>query len=171
MSTTTWPERDGHPTDVLPEFVRGTAPGRQQIERHLAECPDCRAEVEILRALADPGIEGLTTGERELAFGELRRRQAIERSPLTAVWKVAAGIALLLGSVGVWQTVQSSAGAPQWSPAAAVEAWEDDLSELDPQLDEVMLALGYQSESNTELWEAFDEVDPGELVGPWEEEK
>jgi hypothetical protein len=171
MSTTTWPENDGHPTDCLPEYVRGAAPGRERIERHLTECADCRAEVEILRALAEPGVDGLTAGERELAFGQMRRRQAIDRSPLTTVWKVAAAIALLLGSVGVWQTIQSSAGAPEWSPTAAVEGWEDDLSELDPQLDEVMLALGYQSESSAELWNAFDEVDPGELVGPWEEEE
>lgn len=168
-----------HPTDTLPDYARGRVEDAEPIERHLAECRACRVELEILRALADSEAEGMTAAEREFVYDRFARRRRETASWLAATWKIAAAIALLLTGVGVWQIVRTGGGAGDWNPQLVLDAWEEDLADLQPAVGEVRLALGFVSLDGEalEAWEEFDVpweemegVDPIDLVAPWEED-
>lgn len=162
-------EMTEHPSDRLPEYVRGAVPDGTDIERHLAECADCRDEVEILRALADSPVQAMSLSERERAYAALASARPPGPAWMSIAWKVAAAIALLLTGVGVWQ-VATTAGAAEWNPTVAEEAWETDLADLEPEPGDVILALGYGQDMADSIWEDLDALDPLELVGPWEEQ-
>ncbi len=178
-----------HPTDTLPDYVRGRAADADEIERHLAGCEQCRLELEILRALADRSFPGLSEAEREGAFagvsppapspaggGPAHGGPALAASGgwLSVAWKVAAAIALLLTGVGVWQVVRvgGEAGAG-WDPQFAIDAWEVDLAALEPAPGEIRLALGIGllDEPMGVSWDDLEGVDPTELAVPWEEDR
>ncbi len=177
-----------HPTDALPDYVRGRAPDAEEIERHLAGCEACRLELEILRALADRSFPGLSEAERERVFaavsapgppagsGGPARGPALAASGgwLSVAWKAAAAIALLLTGLGVWQVVRvgGEAGAG-WDPQLAIDAWEVDLAALEPAPGEIRLALGLGPLDETigMSWDDLEGVDPTELAVPWEEDR
>ncbi len=175
-----------HPTDTLPDYVRGRAADAEEIERHLAACEECRLELEILRALADSSITGLNEAEREGVFARVPPPPPAARGPgrapalgtsggwLSAAWKIAAAIALLLTGVGVWQVarVGGEAGAG-WDPQFAIDAWEVDLAALEPGPGEIQLALGtgLLDDPIGVSWDDLEGVDPTELSVPWEEDR
>ncbi|MGH7541008.1 MAG: zf-HC2 domain-containing protein, partial [Gemmatimonadota bacterium] len=132
-----------HPTDALPDYVRGEAADAGAIERHLARCGECRDEVTLLRTLAAAPRLALTARERERGFEAFRRAAVGEErasrgsragrrgsgGPDTwrsTAWKIAAAIALLLTGYGAWRAVQvgGDAGGVAWNPQAAIDAWE-----------------------------------------------
>lgn len=172
-------ETGAHPTDRLPEYVRGGLEHPAPVEAHLASCDRCRGEVRVLRALAsaDPALE---PEERERVW---RRVAAAASSPgraaagttgldraeppssrtgatrwSTAVWRTAAAAALVMLGVGVWQ-VNRQAGAA-WEPTAALRGWERDLEAVRPAPEDVRMALGY-GEPSAAPW-----GDPGD---PWDD--
>lgn len=159
-------------SEWLPEYVRGKAPDEAQVERLLAEDSGAREEVEILRALAEAGVEPMSRAEREYVFEEFRRSRRVSGTWLSAAWKIAAAIALLLTGVGVWQIATVSVNG-EWDPTLAIEGWQADLEDLQPAATDVILALGYDVEPVVP-WAPWDEagsLDPDELVGPWEVER
>lgn len=173
---------DSHPVDALPEYARGVADDPGSIERHLAECASCRAELELVRALSEAAPGSLSDVERERVWRgfETRRRAVSGRrrgSPpatgpagpawLRVTWRAAAAIALLLGGLGVWQ-VRSGTDSTDWSPELALEGWEEELAELDVPAGEVRLAFGLRDDP---AWQDLTEVNPWDLPAPWEEER
>lgn len=169
-----------HPTDVLPEYVRGRAESPESIERHLAGCETCRAEVEILRALAESPVAPMTGAEREFAYQRFARRRREAGGWLAAAWKIAAAIALLLTGVGVWQVVRTGGGSAEWNPQVVLDAWEEDLADLQPDVGELRLALGFVTLDGEMLdvpweefevtWEELEGIDSIDFVAPWEED-
>jgi hypothetical protein len=165
-----------HPTDALPDYARGRAESPDAIERHLAGCETCRAELEILRALADAPVEDMTAIEREDVYRGFARRRATGGGWKVATWRIAAAIALLLTGVGVWQIFKTSQGAGGWDPQIVIEAWEEDLVDLQLPPGEVRLALGFDGPTEEGLgvpWEELEAVDfdPLEMAAPWEEDR
>lgn len=172
-----------HLTDALPEYARGRmeAPDAiAAIERHLSECDACRVELEILRALADAPLAVMTDAEREYAYGRFAERRRETRGWLAATWKIAAAIALLMTGVGVWQVVRAGGETGEWNPQFVLDAWEEDLADLQPGVGELGLALGFVSLEGEALggpweefgvpWEEMEGVDPIDLEAPWEED-
>ncbi|MCG8469814.1 MAG: zf-HC2 domain-containing protein [Gemmatimonadetes bacterium] len=176
--------RDDHPVDALPDYVRGGVADPAELEAHLAECEACRVEVEVLRALEDSDPAPLSDVERRRVYHGFEKRRAAGGAPrrpafvapsggpttvgprwLTATWRAAATIALLLTGIGVWQVVQRGETATDWSPELALEGWGRDLAELDVEPNAVRMAFGLESEV---AWEDLD-VDPFDLATPWEE--
>jgi len=168
--------RTDHPVDELPAYVRGSARDAVEIERHLASCETCRAELAILRALAHSGPAPLSDVERERARRAVEARTA---SPgrgsrphpwLALTWRAAAGIALLLTSVGVWRVVQQGR-AGDWDPAAALDGWQEEVAGLELEPADVRLALGLGILDDPGLEPSWNEVDLEDLALPWSEEE
>jgi len=162
---------DGHLHDELPEYARGKAADPVAIEAHLEACVECREELELLRALLEAPGERMTVSERDATFETVLDRAGWTGSGSgwrSAAWKVAAAIAMTLTALGVWQTVRS--GEASWDPAVAMEAWEADLADLDPAAADVLAALGYEEGSDYSWLDAqtLSDLDPAELLGPWE---
>jgi hypothetical protein len=165
-----------HPTDALPDYVRGGVERPRLIEQHLAECELCRSELEILRTLADAPVTGMTGSEREQVYSEFARRRATGAGWGVAIWRTAAAIALLLTGVGVWQIVKTAGTSAGWDPQIVIEAWEEDLAELQLPPGEVRLALGFDGVTAEGLRVSWDELEgadlePLDLVAPWEEDR
>jgi len=167
-----------HPVDALPDYARGTAADADSIERHLAGCEACRVELEILRALAAADPAPLTDIERRAAYRSFESRRSTggrARKPwLDATWRAAAGIALLLTSVGVWRAVGSGASAPEWNPEAALEGFVEDLADLDLPDREVRAVLGVGLLDDPDAagpWDGLETAEPAEIRLPWEEER
>lgn len=169
-----------HPSDRLPEYVRGTSPDPEALEAHLSSCSRCREEVELLRALAGPG-PFLEPGERERLWERAAARgHGAGRGPawrstagpawLSVAWKVAAAVALVATGFGVWQVNrQAAAGGEGWDPTAALRGWEEDVETLRPGPEDVRLALGYGGEEAEVAWEELDARDAARVRAPWEE--
>lgn len=171
----TTPHAD-HPVDLLPEYVRGELPSIVDVEDHLDGCESCRREVELLRALALPLDDPLSDLERAKVY---RAISAGRRAPsggtagsawLRATWRVAAGVALLLTSAGVWQVVQTGE-AGGWDPDLAMDGWAEDLADIDLTEGELRLALGAGLIDDPSLDLVWDDavVDPDDIAVPWEE--
>ncbi len=165
-----------HPADMLPDYVRGRAENPGAIERHLAECETCRSELEILRALAEAPLADMTELERQRAYGQFARRRTASGGWQVAAWRIAAAIALLLTGVGVWQIFKTGGLEETWDPQIVLEAWEDDLADLQLSAGEVTLALGYGEMTTDGLGVPWDELeavdlDPIDLAAPWEEDR
>lgn len=171
-----------HPIDELPAYVRGAASDPRDIARHVASCPSCRLEVEILRALEGSDAADLTDVERARVYRafEARRRMGVGSahggatpSFLRVTWRVAAGLALLLTSVGVWQVVQrGQEEVSDWNPEVALEGFAEDLAGLEVPDREVRMAFGVSVLDETGIetpWVGLEDV--GELQTPWEGER
>jgi len=161
-----------HPVDVLPEYVRGDCPDAHAIERHLEECESCRLEVEVLAALQAARPLPLSDIEIEKTYRgfETRRRSSPPHWQATA-WRVAAGVALLLTSVGVVRIVQERSPA-DWNPDVAIQGWVEELADLDLPAPEMRLALGVSLLDDAGLglpWDDLEDVDLGDL--PWENQR
>lgn len=170
--------RSDHPADALAEYARGTAADAEAIERHLAVCEACRVELEIVRALASDAPAPLTDIERRAVYRsfESRRRRAHRPRPawLAATWRVAAGIALVLTSAGVWSVVDGGPTVSEWNPEAALEGFRRDLADLDVAEGDVraVLGVGLLDDPGAGVpWGGFEATDRGEVRPPWEEER
>lgn len=176
-----------HPIDALPAYVRGTAADRAGIERHLIACAQCRDEVEILRALADDGPAPLSDVERHRVYRAFEARQAAgsveapadatpsrggprRRTWIAPLWRVAAGVTLILTGAGVWQALQPGGSAQDWNPDLAIEGWAEDLAELDIGAGEVRSAFGLSAVDDIS-WDDVEGVDPAGLAAPWEDDR
>jgi hypothetical protein len=176
-----------HPIDALPAYVRGTAADRAGIERHLAGCAVCRDEVEILRALADEGPAPLSDVERHRVYRafEARRTEGSAEAPtvgapspslprrqswIAPVWRIAAGVTLILTGAGVWQALQPGGSAQDWNPDVAIEGWAEDLAELDVAAGDVRLAFGLSAVDDI-VWDDLEGMDPAGLAAPWEDDR
>lgn len=160
-----------HPSDRLPEFVRGEASDHGAVEAHLAACERCRREVELLRALTTPGPP-LSPEARERAwrgFAAALPASGAGGTWLSPVWKVAAAAAVVVMGLGIWQANRHAAAGGGWDPATAMRAWEADLADLRPEPEEVRLALGFEAEGGAVPWEALEGPEPPEIEVPWEE--
>ena len=169
-------EVNDHPVDLLPEYVRGGLPSTVEVERHLAGCESCRLEVELLRVLAAPIEAPLSDVERARIY----RAASAARSAasggtagsawLRATWRIAAAIALLFTSVGVWRVVQTG-GSGEWDPELAMEGWAQDLADIDLSEGDLRLALGAGLIDDPALAVGWDDaaLDPAEITVPWEE--
>ena len=97
---------DGAIRDLLPDFVHEALPAaeRVRVERHLAACADCTAEVELIRSAraAIAAIAPAVDVARIVASLPLAPLQGRRVSAWPAPWRLAAAFALLaLGSVSV----------------------------------------------------------------------
>ena len=131
--------RDGeHPSDELPDFLSGalSADRAREVARHVEECSTCAEELNVLSLLADQPALSMTPEERSRIYAEIGfdRRTAGATGGGSdwrrAAWRMAAAIALLITGVGVWQVYLVGSSESGWSAAAALEAWERDVSEL-----------------------------------------
>ncbi len=177
-----------HVSDQLPDYVRGelTSEQRTRIEAHLRVCRPCAEELDLLAMLEEAPPPVLTAEEREELFSPLairpERRRADWRSGL---WKAAAAIAVVATGYGAWQVYLAGGAVGEgWGVAAVLQAWEDDVREIDPSYAEASLLLTYLDPGASELdyaedvdFEAQmtglpDDLDVGVLDGidvPWEE--
>lgn len=101
----------------------GARPGRQEIEAHLAQCPECRASLEDARRLRDRARGILSeSGPRQVAappFADVLARAArrpVRRSPRPVVvlaWAASLALAVTAGwfarSVGLRRTQENAA--------------------------------------------------------------
>ena len=168
-----------HPTDWLPEYVRGQVQDAHEIERHLAACSRCREELELLRVLAEAPPGAMSEAERELVYGLIRERRRVAGSWLAGAWKVAAAIALVVSGVGIWQIVATGEASDEWSPAVAMSGWEAEIEDLGVGASDVILALAYAQDRGDGMGtsladldpEDLESLEPEEIVAPWEEEQ
>ncbi len=140
--------RDESIRSRLDDYADGVlSPARAaEVERHLAQCADCRAESEALAALLAsaaalpparepsrdlwPGIATRLVGGPEAAAPSPRRkRTGVHPAWAWSGWAAAAGLALLLAARGPVGSAPSVAGSPAaTSPESAVFAalrdWE-----------------------------------------------
>lgn len=169
-----------HPLDDLPEYVRGESANGPEIDRHLDRCESCRTEVEILRVLSEPPAQALSEADAERVYRSFETRRLADLTArgtpgprwLRVSWRLAAGFAVLLTSVGVWRVVQTGS-ASGWDPDVAVEGFVQDLAGIDLSAGEVRLALGVGL-ADPELdpvWDAVGEGDVEELAVPWETDR
>jgi anti-sigma factor RsiW len=111
-----------HPeTDLVP-YLRGELPPaeRERVERHLAECPDCRQDTELLRELIEHVARSIgqppdVNWARYRA--ELRQKLEARRARPAWWWRPApmalsAGVAGVLLLVAVWTGYQMTGGEP-----------------------------------------------------------
>jgi anti-sigma factor RsiW len=169
-----------HPVDDLPDFVRGSTAHAATIESHLAGCATCRSEVALLRTLAETVGEGVSAIESERVYREFERRRREDRLPsrragsrwMSVTWKLAAGFAMLLTSVGVWRVVQSGS-ASGWDPEVAVQGFAQDLADIELSVGDLRLALGVGLVDDPALDPGWDmlETDVPEIGVPWENDR
>jgi anti-sigma factor RsiW len=127
-----------HVTDSLAAWAGGelTADLRQQVERHLDDCPDCRADADRLRATwdalghaalpAESRRPDLWPAVRERTFGRTRAGWFFGRSPAARVSLAVATLAVgvLCGRLGGVLARSSAAADDDDSGLAAV--WLED---------------------------------------------
>ena len=179
---------EDHPVDELPDHLRGRGTDAAAIERHLAGCASCRSELELLAALEEASPAPLGDAERERVFralaapgsdganaappgGAAHGRASGGQRWLSVTWRLAAGIALVLTSVGVLRIVQEGA-TPDWDPALALEGWGEEVADLGLGAGDVRLALGVGLLDDPTADLAYDEAtaDLEGLTLPWEED-
>ena len=68
---------EGHPADLLPEFVAGTLDVDRAVEvrRHVAGCEPCRQEMRAWQSIADAARERVVEAARRLCFVGLGPRR------------------------------------------------------------------------------------------------
>lgn len=118
---------------LLPWYVNRTleADERRAVEEHLADCADCRAEVEALVEL-EGGVRSAPAPELDPAAGLARVLDRIDAAPRPAAtvhWVLAAQAAaiLVLASLLIWQRGPSEDAAFHTlsSPESALPTGED----------------------------------------------
>lgn len=197
MSTNSMDNRqhDGkHPSDELPDFLRGALSSgrRREVGAHLAECSTCAEELDVLSLLADQSPPAMTPEERSRVYAgigfEGRSSGATGGGSdwRRAAWRMAAAIALLITGVGVWQVYLAGSSESGWSASAALEAWEQDVSELAPSSEDAEALLAMidpasgplpdpdfgESDLDRVVDGVLDGLDTGVIDGiavPWEE--
>jgi len=130
-----------HATDRLPEYVRGRLSDDQRadVEAHLASCPACGEELQILEALRAAPEPRLAPSEAERLYTPLPPGRTAWRA---GVWRAAAGIAVVFTSYAVWLASRTDEEVGRWSADEALAGWETDLAELHPGEMDLRAALG-----------------------------
>jgi predicted anti-sigma-YlaC factor YlaD len=111
-----------HPdTDLVP-YLRGQLPPaeRERVERHLAECPDCRQDTELLRELLEQVARSIgRPPDVTWAHYRAELREKLEaRRARRAWWSLPVPMALSASVVGVllllavWTGYQMTGGEP-----------------------------------------------------------
>src|SRR6202040_3274829 len=101
--------------ELLPDYLQGSLKAEQDglVEQHIAECGDCREEVEVWKKLSLLPVEKPSAGSRE-RFEAMLRAYQTGRSDKAAVGferpKRAA----------VWSWLRSPVGAVAWSAALLI---------------------------------------------------
>ncbi len=115
---------NGEVRDLLPDLLHDRLPSdtRREVEAHVRDCEDCRAELELLRAMRASLRRGPSVDVAAIAAAIPSYRAPVRRS--WAGWRAAAAIMLLAaggtsvavlqrGSVVSRDTVRVSAAVPQ----------------------------------------------------------
>jgi len=183
-----------HPTDLLPDSLRGALSPEQEREvaAHAESCSVCAEELDVLSLLAEHPVPALTAEERSRVYDRIGLGGIAPGSGgagrsdwRSAAWKVAAAIALLITGIGVWQIYLTGSSGTGWSAAAVLEAWEEDVREIDPSSEDARALLAFFEPDGLQIGEAdaeldavvddvLDGLDPGVLDGiavPWEEQQ
>jgi anti-sigma factor RsiW len=185
-----------HPTDLLPDFLHGALGPEQkrEVAAHVDDCPVCAEELDVLSLLAEQPAPGMTREERDRIYDRIDFGGRASPEPAgasgwwSAAWKVAATIALLATGVGVWQIYLAGSSGAGWSATAALEAWEEDVREVDLSSEDARVLLAFFEPdgrladggpgTDVQLDRVVDDVldgfDPGVLDGiaePWEEQQ
>ncbi|MBI3966924.1 MAG: zf-HC2 domain-containing protein [Chloroflexi bacterium] len=104
-----------HPTERLSEYLDGGLPAEERvaIDRHLATCADCRAELESLRATV-VALRALPTLRAPRSFVLSAAVVPAPRPPLRLTWVPAAsaGLAMVLAVLSVSATLNPSRVSP-----------------------------------------------------------
>ncbi len=117
--------------DVLPELVSGTLPAGDaaRVQEHVRVCPECAAEVELLRTAraAMRLAPAMDTARIAAAVqASTAQRLAARRAPAARLARIAGlSLAAVIGALGVWSLRGSSPGAvdaPAVTPAAVTDA-------------------------------------------------
>ena len=167
--------REMHATDQLPEYSRGELPEgeRAVVQDHLASCPACRRELDLLQALLEAPEPRLEPAEAERLYTPLaqgrRRGWAVGRRR-AGVWQAAAGLAVVLAGYGVWLASRSDREADRsWSAEEALAGWDADLAELRPEVADLQVALGGDAEAVWPDIAGESLAEPDALNGAWED--
>ncbi len=160
-----------HPTDRLPDYIGGglSEQERVAVEGHVATCPSCRAELELLDALRGGPAPRLEPGEAERLYTPLPRRRGAWK---VGVWRAAAGVVIVLTSYGIWLTTRAGSGSEEtWSADDALAGWDSDLMELQPGVLDLRVALGGNGDP---VWPELASDDLVEVDAPadlWEDQE
>lgn len=116
--------------DVLPDLIHGTleATVRAEVERHVATCAECAAEVALLRSMQAALSRGprVDTARIAAAVRDARRigapsagapRPAARRHGLRSQWRIAAGIAAVAVGVMSYAIASDRLGVPNARPS------------------------------------------------------
>src|SRR5215216_4378181 len=108
--------------DLLPDFASGSLKGeaRARVDAHVAQCADCAAELELLRAVRRLGrdVPPVDVARIVAALPPAPRGRGPRRF---AIWRVAAAVAVLAGGAAAVRVVREgsmSAGVGAESTAA-----------------------------------------------------
>lgn len=130
------PKRSGHLDYLLTAYVFDSISlaGRNEVEAHLAECAECRSQLELLRQTLGLAEQALDGGGTEYVFEERRRARVLEaarrRGTLPRVqwgWKLSMVAALFMVTALV-ALLNSAAHKPApiaSAPAAASKAYAE----------------------------------------------
>lgn len=103
--------------EALPDLVTGRAPDAERIERHVAACAECRAELDLVRLLHASRAD---VGEMSESMLERIIHEARRRAPARTGWALsAAAIAALALGLGI-----VSNGTPTEIPVREAEEGE-----------------------------------------------
>lgn len=161
-----------HPTDRLPDYIGGglSEQERAAVEGHLANCPPCRTELELLDALRSGPAARLEPAEAERLYTPLPRRRRGDWT--VGVWRAAAGVVIVLTSYGIWLTTRAgNGGGETWSADDALAGWDSDLVELRPGVLDLRVALGGNGDP---VWPELASDDLVEVDAPadlWEDQE
>ena len=110
-----------HPDSDLVPYLRGELPPgeRERVERHLAECPDCQQDTELLRELSEHVARFGRPPELNWARyrAELREKLEARRARRAWWWRpvpmaLSASFAGVLLLVAAWTGYQMTGGEP-----------------------------------------------------------
>lgn len=118
---------DGEMRDLLPLYAAGRLADvdRVRVEAHIAVCPECAAETELLRNVARAYAVALVNSAAIAA--RLPARSRVWRGARTAVpfhrrplWRLAASLTLMIGAAAILTLVRSKPGATTMDGRAPV---------------------------------------------------
>jgi anti-sigma factor RsiW len=103
--------------DLLPDLARGalTGPSLVAVERHLATCASCRAELALVRSARTVLSVAPAVDASRIAAAVVRAR-ATRRITIRRVWLAAASVIAIVGAAALARSVGSKAGEPELAP-------------------------------------------------------
>jgi anti-sigma factor RsiW len=106
--------------DLLPDLARGalTGPSLVAVERHLATCASCRAELALVRSARTVLSVAPPVDASRIAAAVVRSR-ATRRTTMRRVWLAAASVIAIVGAAALARSVASKPGEPELAPVVA----------------------------------------------------